>query len=64
LDNLPAKIEALEKEIDDLARNLEDGDLYARDATLFQKLSERLTHAEHEKDMAEQRWLELSDMAG
>lgn len=60
LDNLPLKIEALEKEIDDLARALEDSTLYARDATLFQKYSERLTIAEHEKETAELRWLELS----
>lgn len=60
LDNLPAKIEALEKEIDELACALEDSTLYARDATLFQKYSERLTTAEHEKEAAELRWLELS----
>ncbi len=60
LDNLPAKIEALEKEIDELAKALEDSTLYARDAALFQKYSERLTTAEHEKEAAELRWLELS----
>jgi ATP-binding cassette subfamily F protein uup len=52
LDNLPAKIEALEKEIDELSRALEDTTLYARDAVLFQKYSERLTAAEHEKEAA------------
>lgn len=60
LDNLPAKIEALEKEIDELSRSLEDSTLYVRDAALFQKYSERLTAAEHEKESAELRWLELS----
>jgi ATP-binding cassette subfamily F protein uup len=60
LDNLPAKIEALEKEIDELARTLEDSTLYVRDAALFQKYSERMAQAEHEKDAAELRWLELS----
>lgn len=64
LDNLPEKIESLEKEIEDLSRHLEDSELYTRDATLFHKYSERLSQAEHEKDAAELRWLELSEMAG
>lgn len=64
LDNLPDKIAALEREIEELARHLEDPTLYTRDAVLFHSYSERLTHAEHEKDTAETRWLELSEMAG
>lgn len=60
LDNLPSKIEALEKEIEELARALEDSTLYTRDAALFQKYSERMAQAEHEKEAAEMRWLELS----
>lgn len=63
LDKLPSKIESLEKEIEDLSKALEDSELYTRDATLFQKYSERLSQAEHEKDTAENRWLELSELA-
>ncbi|OFW88343.1 MAG: ABC transporter family protein [Alphaproteobacteria bacterium RIFCSPHIGHO2_12_FULL_45_9] len=60
LDNLPKKIEALEAEIEELARLLEDSTLYTRDAALFQKYSERMAQAETEKEAAEMRWLELS----
>ncbi len=63
LDNLPAKIETLEKEIEELAVLLDEADLYARDAALFHKYSERMAQAEHEKDTAELRWLELTEMS-
>lgn len=63
LDNLPAKIDALEKEIEELAEFLDEADLYARDASLFHKYSERMAQAEHEKDTAELRWLELTEMS-
>lgn len=62
LDNLPEKIAGLEREIDDLSAKLEDAELYIRDAAAFNSYSARLTQAEHEKDMAETRWLELSEM--
>lgn len=60
LDHLPEKIEALEKEIEELALALDDATLYTRDAALFHKYSERMAQAEHEKESAEMRWLELS----
>ncbi len=63
LDNLPTKIETLEKEIEELAVLLDEADLYARDAALFHKYSERMAQAEHEKDTAELRWLELTEMS-
>ncbi|MFA7275586.1 MAG: ATP-binding cassette domain-containing protein [Pseudobdellovibrionaceae bacterium] len=63
LEQLPVKIAALEKEIEELACLLEDPDLYARDATLFHKYSERMAQAEHEKDVCETRWLELDALS-
>ncbi|MEK7801381.1 MAG: ATP-binding cassette domain-containing protein [Pseudomonadota bacterium] len=62
LDNLPAKIAALEKEIEDLSMKLEDSTLYSRDAAAFNAYSGRLSQAEHEKDVAETRWLEIESM--
>lgn len=62
LDNLPAKIAELEKEIEDLSMKLEDSTLYSRDAAAFNIYSGRLSQAEHEKDVAETRWLEIDSM--
>jgi ATP-binding cassette subfamily F protein uup len=62
LENLPKVIAALEAEIEDISRKLEDADLYGRDPTLFQTYSARLPLAEHELEAAETRWLELEDM--
>lgn len=63
LDNLPAKIESLEKEIEKLNEILHDADLYQNNPDLFHKSSDRLTAATTEKEMAELRWLELMEMA-
>lgn len=60
LDHLPQKIEALEGEIEELSRILEDSTLYTRDPVLFHAYSERIAQAEEEKEVAETRWLELS----
>lgn len=60
LDHLPQKIEALEGEIEELSRILEDSTLYTRDPVLFYAYSERIAQAEEEKEVAETRWLELS----
>ncbi len=59
LDNLPVKISELEKEIADLEAQLDCADLYDRDKSLFHRLSTRLPAAQHEKHVAEERWLEL-----
>lgn len=63
LDNLPSRIAALETEIEELSMKLEDADLYSRDPAAFQAYSARLEQAEHEKDVAETRWLELDALA-
>lgn len=60
LDHLPQKIEALEGEIEELSRILEDSTLYTRDPVLFHTYSQRIMQAEEEKEVAETRWLELS----
>ncbi len=62
LENLPGKIDALGREIRDLEDQLEDATLYERDASLFHRLSQRLTTAHNERDRAETRWLELEDL--
>ncbi|MCK5659589.1 MAG: ATP-binding cassette domain-containing protein [Alphaproteobacteria bacterium] len=62
LENLPAKIRKLEKEVADLECVLEDSDLYARDKNAFHHASHRLAYARDELNEAEHRWLELEDM--
>lgn len=62
LEQLPHKIAALEQEIQEVSMKLEDADLYSRDPSAFQAYSARLEQADHEKDTAETRWLELEDM--
>ena len=59
LEALPAKIEALEKTIAALQKELSDGNLYARDPAKFRDLSTKLTAAENERAVCEGRWLEL-----
>ncbi|MDD3287746.1 MAG: ATP-binding cassette domain-containing protein [Alphaproteobacteria bacterium] len=62
LDNLPAKIAALEEEIATIEPKLADHDLYSRDAEYFHRLSMRLKKAKTELETAEHRWLELEEM--
>ncbi len=62
LEQLPTKISNLEKEIRTLEDQLEDADLYERDASLFHRLSKRLTEAQSEHHASENRWLELEAM--
>jgi len=59
LETLPAKIEALEREIANLQKDLSDGNLYARDPEKFRALSEKLATAERGRTAAEDRWLQL-----
>jgi len=61
-DNLPAKMAALETEIADLERVLDDAGLYARDRGGFDAASKRLVEARTALDNAELRWLELDEM--
>ncbi len=61
-DNLPAKMAALETEIADLERMLDDSTLYARDRGEFEAVSKRLVEARTNLENAELRWLELDEM--
>ncbi|MDE1152280.1 MAG: ABC-F family ATP-binding cassette domain-containing protein [Micavibrio sp.] len=61
-DNLPAKMAALEAEIADLERVLDDAGLYARDRGGFDAASKRLVEARTSLENAELRWLELDEM--
>jgi ATP-binding cassette subfamily F protein uup len=62
LDNLPKKIAALEKEIDEIVDTLSDPELYARDAGAFHSMTKRLVLVRDELNAAEIRWLELEEM--
>ncbi|MGE3623676.1 MAG: ATP-binding cassette domain-containing protein, partial [Bdellovibrionales bacterium] len=57
--NLPAKIDKLQKEIDDIETTLADPALYSNNSTDFQNYSKRLAIVRHEMEAAERRWLEL-----
>lgn len=62
LDNLPAKIAALEKEIDSLESVLEDATLFERDRGQFDAASKRLAESRADLAASELRWLELDEM--
>ena len=62
LDNLPGKMEGLQKEIEDLERILDDAELFTRDRSSFDTASKRLAEARGELESSELRWLELEDM--
>ena len=63
LDRLPAEIERLEAEIAAVEDVLHDSDLYARDPGRFAELTERAARLRGEKNAAEERWLEVAEMA-
>jgi ABC transport system ATP-binding/permease protein len=62
LETLPARIGELEREINDIELQLADPDLYAKDASGFQRYSTRLVAARHELGVSEARWLELEEL--
>jgi ATP-binding cassette subfamily F protein uup len=59
LDTLPARMAALQKDIQKLQAQLDDPGLYARDAKKFADISTSLATAQAELALAEERWLEL-----
>ncbi len=63
-DALPAKIDALEKEVAELRETLSSGDLYRTDPVRAQASATRLPEAEAELDAAVERWAELGERAG
>ncbi|HWT97357.1 MAG TPA: ATP-binding cassette domain-containing protein [Terriglobales bacterium] len=61
LDDLPARMAALEKEIGVIEKALSDPELYAKDPQKFTKASELLETKKTALADAELRWLELED---
>ncbi|MBY0360796.1 MAG: ATP-binding cassette domain-containing protein [Phreatobacter sp.] len=59
LDTLPARMEALQRDIAKLQAILADPALYARDRSAFDKASAAMTKAQGDLSAAEDRWLEL-----
>jgi ATP-binding cassette subfamily F protein uup len=64
LEKLPGRIKALEEEVAELERTLDDAELFARDRGAFDTASKRLAAARGELEAAETRWLELEDSRG
>ncbi len=62
-DLLPKRIEELETAITRDEAALADPDLYAKNPTRFAALMAAIEKARAEKDAAEERWLELAEMA-
>jgi ATP-binding cassette subfamily F protein uup len=63
LDLLPREIEALEAQIARDEATLADPNLFASDPRRFDALMTAIESARAKKDAAEQRWLELAEMA-
>ena len=63
LDRLPGEIERLEREIAATEAALHDADLFAREPQKFAALTETLTGLRATKELAEERWLEVAEMA-
>ena len=63
LDALPAKIEALEKEIASIEEELQSPSLYSRDPARAKELSERLAPLRASLEESVERWAELEERA-
>ena len=63
LEQLPDRIEALTADIEKLEAALADADLYARDPKAFGDQTARLQSRQAELEAAEERWLELAELA-
>ena len=64
LSLLPAKIEKLEAELEEMRSALSDPEIYRRDPSRAQKLAADMPQREAELDAAMERWAELEDRAG
>ena len=62
LETLPAKMTALDNELNTLSAKLGDADLFTRDPKSFERIMARLQAAQAEKHVAEEQWLELEVM--
>jgi len=63
LDRLPGEIERIEREIAATEAVLHDPDLFTSDPRRFAALTETLTGLRATKELAEERWLEVAEMA-
>jgi ATP-binding cassette subfamily F protein uup len=63
LDRLPGEIEHLEAQIAAVEDVLADPDLYTRDPKRFAELTEQAAKLRDQKHAAEERWLEVAEMA-
>ncbi len=63
LDRLPGEIERIEREIAAAEDALHDADLFTRDPQRFAALTDALTALRATKELAEERWLEVAEMA-
>jgi ATP-binding cassette subfamily F protein uup len=63
LDRLPGEIERLEAEIAAVEDVLADANLYTRDPKRFSELTDMAAKLRTEKHSAEERWLEVAEMA-
>ena len=64
LEELPAKIEQLEKDIAQLTQLMSDPELFSRDPAKFQKASAALVQRQSALSAAEEDWLDLEGRAG
>jgi ATP-binding cassette subfamily F protein uup len=63
LDRLPGEIERLEREIADVERALMDPDMFVKQPERFAALTRELDAKRAEKAAAEERWLEVAELA-
>jgi ATP-binding cassette subfamily F protein uup len=63
LDRLPAEIERIEREIAATEEAMADPALYTRDPARFAELNARSATLRSQKEAAEERWLEVAEMA-
>ncbi|CAA9509881.1 MAG: Bis-ABC ATPase Uup [uncultured Sphingomonas sp.] len=63
LDRLPGEIERIEHEIAAAEQSLSDPDLYTRDPKRFSDLTTNAEQLRADKVAAEERWLEVAEMA-
>jgi ATP-binding cassette subfamily F protein uup len=63
LDRLPGEVARIDGEIAAIEQVLHDPDLYARDPGRFDELTRRAAALRIEKNAAEERWLEVAELA-
>ena len=63
LDRLPAEVDRLEHEIADAEKALHDPDLFLKHPEKFAELTKTIDLKRAEKDAAEERWLEVVELA-